>query len=87
MGSEKRKWHLHVVTAHRMTESQFTELQSVTSVEHEDRSQALAWLSHVVSKEFSRGFGGFTAPGSPTIIPEALHFNIEISNVEEGRSL
>jgi len=87
MASEKRVWHLHVVTAHRMTESQFTELQGVYAVETPTLKDLAIALENAIEKEFAKAYGRHSVTGSAFVIPEAVHFNIEVANVEEGRAL
>jgi len=87
MASKKRVWHLHVITAHRMTESQFTEVQSVSSNVCQDLNEVQHVLEKHVEKQLAWAFGSSSVPGTAYVIPEALSFNVEISNVEEGRGL
>jgi len=87
MASEKRVWHLHVVTAHRMTESQFTELKGVYAVETPTLNDLSRALEKAIEKEFAIAYGSVSVPGTTFVIPEAVHFNIEVANVEEGRPL
>ena len=87
MKEEKRSWHAHVITARRLTESQFTELQDVSSAAWESQSEAAAFVAGVIARQLRQQYQPPLAGNSVWVIPEAVHFNIEIANVEEGRSL
>jgi hypothetical protein len=87
MQDKGRKWHAHVITAYRMTDSQFTELQGIQSVAVDTLQQLNDWVKGRITEQIALAFGSGSIPGAAYIIPEALHFNIELSNEEEGRSL
>ena len=84
---EKRLWHGHVITARRLTESQFTELQDVSSAAMDSQAEIAAFVAGVIARQLRQQYQPRLAGDSAWIIPEAVHFNIEIVNVEEGRSL
>ena len=87
MQDESREWHGHVITAYRMTDSQFTELQGIQSVAVPTLEDLVEWVTGQVIREIHRAMGKVRLPGVVSVIPEALHFNIELANVEKGRSL
>jgi len=87
MKEEKRVWHAHVITARRMTESQFTELQDVSSAVWEKREEAAAFVAGVIARQLTNQFQPQCATQNAWVIPEAVHFNVEIANCEESRSL
>jgi len=87
MKEEKRVWHAHIITARRLTESQFTELQDVASAVWDSQAEAAAFVAGVIARQLRQQYQPPLGGNSVWVIPEAVHFNVEIANCEESRSL